>query len=202
MASVCNVSEASQSTRLLASTTLRNILGTKTLQVRNHTQEHPGNQNITGQEPYSGTYWEPKHYRSETIYTQEHTGNQNITGQEPYTLRKILGTKTLQVRNHIYSGTSRETLQVRNHTYSGILGTKTLQVRNHIYSGTFGKHYRSGTIHTQEHPGNQNITGQEPYILRNILDEPKQSSSVLDIIRFLQQQRLQGISKFSNKVLA
>lgn len=32
MASVCNVSNASQSTRLLASTTLRTILGTKTLQ--------------------------------------------------------------------------------------------------------------------------------------------------------------------------
>ena len=33
MASVCNVTNASQSTRLLASTTLRTILGTKTLQV-------------------------------------------------------------------------------------------------------------------------------------------------------------------------
>jgi erythrocyte band 7 integral membrane protein len=32
MASVCRVTNASQSTRLLASTTLRNILGTKTLQ--------------------------------------------------------------------------------------------------------------------------------------------------------------------------
>jgi erythrocyte band 7 integral membrane protein len=32
LASVCNVTNASQSTRLLASTTLRTILGTKTLQ--------------------------------------------------------------------------------------------------------------------------------------------------------------------------
>merc|ERR1719510_2108050 len=32
MASVCNVEDASSSTKLLASTTLRNILGTKTLQ--------------------------------------------------------------------------------------------------------------------------------------------------------------------------
>merc|ERR1719228_1487995 len=32
MSSVCNVTNASQSTRLLASTTLRNTLGTKTLQ--------------------------------------------------------------------------------------------------------------------------------------------------------------------------
>ena len=33
MSAVCNVTNASQSTRLLASTTLRNTLGTKTLQV-------------------------------------------------------------------------------------------------------------------------------------------------------------------------
>ncbi len=43
MASVCNVTNASQSTRLLASTTLRTILGTKTLQEiladREHTAE-------------------------------------------------------------------------------------------------------------------------------------------------------------------
>ena len=33
MSAVCNVTNAAQSTRLLASTTLRNTLGTKTLQV-------------------------------------------------------------------------------------------------------------------------------------------------------------------------
>ena len=36
MSAVCNVTNAAQSTRLLASTTLRNTLGTKTLQVLRH----------------------------------------------------------------------------------------------------------------------------------------------------------------------